>query len=211
MQQPLDQLQAIIGADYDGGFFGGSISVDLKPYVIVIAPKNAGERIDLPLLNYHSDGTLALSSSDGLTNTRELAKAGSALCQWALDLQIGGFTDWYLPSIAELQILCANIDALHYLMGTPILDPSKAKDAGPLYHEFENLLFPNLKPEISKKNAQLFQAGGVEAFETTNYWSSTFTKNGLVAIECFTADTGYDSFASGTEVFAARAVRKVAI
>ena len=211
MLQPIDQIQAIIGADFGGGFFGGSVSVDLKPYVIVIAPKGPGERVDLPLVNHPSSEAIALSPTDGLSNTQALATSGSQLSQWALDLDIGGFSDWYLPSIAELRILCANIDALNFLMHTPILDPSKAKDAGPLYHEFENLLFPDLNPEICKINAQLFQSGGSEAFETSSYWSSSLTKDGLVAIECFTSNGGYDSFGSGTEILSARAIRKVAI
>ena len=106
MLQPIDQIQAIIGADFGGGFFGGSVSVDLKPYVIVIAPKGPGERVDLPLVNH----------------------------------------------------------------------PSRS-----------------------------------EAFETSSYWSSSLTKDGLGAIECFTSNGGYDSFGSGTEILSARAIRKVAI
>lgn len=50
----------------------------------------------------------ATSKSDGLTNTRAMAAAGSEIAQKVLALRIGGHEDWHIPSQADAHVAFAN-------------------------------------------------------------------------------------------------------
>ncbi len=92
-----------------------------------------------------------------------MAEAGSALAQWALGLDIGGFTDWYLPSRDELELLYRafkpTADENFRLSG----DNPSSVPPGYAY----SIDTPPQTPH------EAFRKGGAEAFEALWYWSST--------------------------------------
>ena len=127
-------IPAVIGEPFGGGYFAGYIShtADGNPtHALIVAPaatgatgtgytltanlKWADETVAVPA---SSSLTGADSDFDGKANTdlmMSLIAAGTysagafPAAQFCADLSIGGFTDWYLPSLYELDIAYFNL------------------------------------------------------------------------------------------------------
>ncbi len=93
-----------IGTAFEGGFFAGRFFIGADTYALIVAPKGEGQIDPMPWNGSHKNIAGATSYCDGLTNTKAMAKAGSALAKRILELKIGDFTDWYLPSRLELML-----------------------------------------------------------------------------------------------------------
>jgi len=92
-------LPVAIGAPFEGGRFAGAIDIAGKIYAVVKPP--LAECLH-PRTVWNTSRKLvegAYSLSDGLANTEALAKAGSALAQWALDRKL------HIPSVDELDLV----------------------------------------------------------------------------------------------------------
>lgn len=106
-QAPL--YPTVIGESFGGGYYAGKISTTangVATHYLIVAPKATGEAAGL---QYGPQGTVtgATSVIDGPTNTTNLAARGDTY-QAALfckNLTIGGFTDWYMPALNELEVL----------------------------------------------------------------------------------------------------------
>ena len=101
-----------LGIEFEGGFLAGYIYDDLQPYALVVAPEAEGEKSEIAWGETDKLLKAATSYSNGPANTAAMAKAGSAVAKWALDLKIGGFCDWYLPSRLESLILFGELAPL---------------------------------------------------------------------------------------------------
>jgi hypothetical protein len=96
-----------IGAAYEGGFYGGLISQSgngVPTHALIIAPKATGQS-SRAIKTTNTATTGAGSTFDGLANSNAANDAGHPAAQWARALSIGGFTDWYVPALYELEIL----------------------------------------------------------------------------------------------------------
>ncbi len=95
------QIPTIPGTPFAGGFFIARIHLDGQEYAL-IDPGSAGE-LSGEWGEYGQD-TAATHISDGLKNTTAMAEAGSELAKHARELNIGGFSDWYIPSQHEIAL-----------------------------------------------------------------------------------------------------------
>ena len=93
------------GTPFGGGFYAGRIAFNGDIYATIVSPKNGGEHGPVVWLPNYTEIAGAGSFFDGLANTKAMADAGSDLAKWALALNLGGETDWYLPSRDELELL----------------------------------------------------------------------------------------------------------
>jgi len=106
-----------IGDAFLGGFFAGYISHTangVATHALIVAPRATGASGTGYTLttNYawktsNTTTTGTTSTFDGRANTDAMITAGIALhpaAQFCVNLSIGGFTDWYLPSRFELDI-----------------------------------------------------------------------------------------------------------
>jgi hypothetical protein len=128
------KFPAVIGEPFGGGFFAGYIShtADGSPtHALIVAPRATGatgtgytltttlkwadETVAVPA---HNTLIGASNEFDGKVNTDLMMSliAGSTYsagafpaAQFCADLNIGGFTDWYLPSLLELDIAYFNL------------------------------------------------------------------------------------------------------
>jgi hypothetical protein len=158
------QLPAI-GAPFEGGFFAGLVDVDGDRFALVVAPKFDGEHDDIEWNGSSARVAGAQSYCDGRANTLAMQAAGSVLAGWALDLRIGGFDDWYLPSQDELEICyraCKPTTDRNYLWARSGINLSAVPPTRPYAADF-----PVQTP------LEAFQHEGAEAFEPTWYWTST--------------------------------------
>jgi len=126
--------ESILGIPFGGGYFAGYIShtADGNPtHALIVAPRATGATGTNYTLTTNlkwADETVAVPASstligvssvfDGKANTDlmmsliadETYSAGAfPAAQFCADLSIGGFTDWYLPAVWELDIAYFNL------------------------------------------------------------------------------------------------------
>jgi len=111
-----------VGDTLGGGYFAGTISHTangVPTHALIVAPKaTGGTGTGYPMttnLAWKASNTTTLgtdSTFDGAANTASMVTAGLAnhsAAQFCVGLNIGGFTDWYLPSRYELDIAYFNL------------------------------------------------------------------------------------------------------
>lgn len=152
------------GTAYEGGFFGGIVNINGLQHAIVWAPKAEGETQGL----WHAGkpGLIASSCNDSMANTQAMAKAGSAVAQWALGLSINGHADWCIPSRDVLEL------AYRHLKPTTEETDGWTRcgdnpSSVPVCYPYRTQATP------VQTTAEAFQEGGTEAFEDEWHWTST--------------------------------------
>ena len=189
-----------IGAAFEGGFFTGRFALDGKIYALIVSPKANGEHDDIAYGEYGQEIAGAGSFNDGMANTIAMADAGSDMARWALNLNIDGHTDWYIPSRDELELMYRN------------LKPTTRSNY--VYRHGENpssvpVGYPYTEESPAQTSVEDFQSGGAEAFEDEWYWSSSQFSAYYAWLQYFIDGTQYGDGKS--DEFRARAVRRLII
>lgn len=187
------------GEFIEGGYYAGTINLNGEHVGIVVAAKADGETS----LRWGEPGNdiNAKSCFDGAANTAAMAQHNSELAQWARQLNINGYSDWYIPSRDELELCYRN------------LKPTDEKNWCS-YRDGEN---PNSVPpglfysddDPAQTTAPNFKHGAAEHFDDAWYWSSTQCSANTAFVQVF-ADGGQNGdHKSNTS--RARAVRRFKI
>jgi hypothetical protein len=113
---------AVIGEPFGGGFFAGYISHTADgnaTHALIVAPRATGATgtgytltTNLTWKTSLTTTSGATSNFDGAANTAAIVTAGIAdhpAANFCKNLNIGGFTDWYLPARYELDIAYFNL------------------------------------------------------------------------------------------------------
>lgn len=202
MKSSVAEIPTIIGTALAGGFYVGRIRRGDEVRVLIAAPKAEGQLIDVWNSTYKRvDG--ALSFNDGLANTIAMADTGSKLAKKVRDLRIGGFDDWYIPSLDELEIAYRNLKPTteeNYCYMRSGINLNAVTPSAPYTPEFP-----------LQTQAELFQAGGAEAFDPSWYWTSTQYASGSGYAWCQTFGYGYQGYDDETSKGRARALRSFVI
>ena len=161
--QTADALP-IIGTQMIGGFYVGVINVGDDAYGLIVSPKAVGESTGA--WNGANKAVLGAESyCDGLENTIAMGEAGSTLAQWARTLVIEGYTDWYLPSRDELEIMFRNLK--------PTTQENYASFRDGDNPSSSPVGYPYTEARPSQTTSSAFQLDGAEALEPVWHWSST--------------------------------------
>lgn len=190
-----------IATEHAGGFYAGRIRIDSREYAIVVAPKAAGEHKPTVWHSKYDDVPGAKSWFDGLANTRAMADAGSKVAAWALSLSIGGFTDWYLPSVDELEIV--------YRAFKPTTDENSQWGRAGINLSAVPPTYPYALDLPKQTTIEAFQAAGDEAFAAEAYWTSTQHASNSNDAWCQGFTNGYQDYWSKNFKLRARAVRRL--
>lgn len=187
-----------IGSPLEGGYFAGLFNLNGETFGLIVSPKALGELEEASWGNYGNDLPGAISFNDGLANTRAMAEAESELARWMLALDIAGFTDWYLPSRDELEILYRNLKPTTQQNYCSFRDGENPST--------EPVSYPYTATDPAQTTATAFAEGGEEAFAPRWYWASTQCSPYNAWIQVF--DAGSQSYGRKGYENRARAVRR---
>ena len=110
-----------IGSAYGGGFFVGQISTagnGIADYNLVIGPLASAQSASKQWKTSNTSTTGTSSVIDGPTNSSNMNNATHPAAQFCEGLTIGGFSDWYLPALNELEICYYNLKPTTYVNNT---------------------------------------------------------------------------------------------
>jgi len=164
MKSSEAEIQPILGTSMGGGFYAGRVRVGADVFALILAPKADGE-ITGPWSASSKNVEGADSYFDGVANTLAMAGADSELALAARALRVGDCDDWYIPSQDELEIIYRNLK--------PTTDKNSHYGRSGLNASAVTPTYPYTPTEPAQTLADVFQAGGAEAFEGEWYWSST--------------------------------------
>ena len=205
-------IPAVIGEPFGGGFFAGYIShtADGNPtHALIVAPSATGAtgggytlttNLQWKTANTTTAGTT--SAFDGAVNTAAMVTAGIAdhpAAEFCVNLSIGGFTDWYLPSRFEMDIAYFNLKPTTGANNTSwgINDYSVPKRTA------NNTLTYPQQTYVTAFNAS------TEAFVVDNHWSST--ENFATSAWGLFFSSGVQSGTNKTTSSRVRAFRRIAL
>jgi hypothetical protein len=194
----------VIGQAFGGGFFAGYISTagnGVADYYLVIAPKASGQAGGV--LDWKNAATSTAGTDsviNGPTNSANMNNASHPAAEFCEGLTIGGFSDWYMPAKNELEVCYYNLKPTTTSNFTASgintnAVPSRGSD------------YTSGTPAQTSVSA--FQSGGAEAFNASNYWTSTQASSTAAWIAGF--GDGEQTTSTKTSGFRVRAVRRVPV
>jgi hypothetical protein len=182
------------GDPYQGGFYAGQIKVGTNWYAVVVSPLSQQTLLQSATSTLLGLTTQAKSLDDGWSNTNELVSYvpndSFPAASYCYNLLYNGYSDWYLPSIMELELAYRTLKpttAPNILVQSPVSDIT-GTNATPLYTENATLWPSTTLPEKltnysnvgavafapSVTSSVVFQGSEViEGFREQNYWSSS--------------------------------------
>ena len=187
------------GTQFEGGFYVGRFRLGDKTCLLIVAPKAKGET-EGTWQRITNDVPDCRSFFDGMTNTAALSMVGSPIARWAMQLDINGFDDWYLPSRDELELLYRHLKPTaesNYVWRHG--DNPSSVPAG----------YPYTDELPLQTSVTAFQDDGPEAFSASWYWSSTQYSRSYAWGQYFGGGSQYGNAKSYTG--RARAVRRLVI
>lgn len=97
-----------LGEFSQGGYYVGSVVVGSITYGILVSPisTQSPSLLAWKTTNTTTAGTTSLV--DGLSNSNNMNDVNHPAAKYCLDLSSGGYTDWYLPSRDELNLIYVN-------------------------------------------------------------------------------------------------------
>ena len=184
-----------VGSLLDADLYVGRILIAGRPFAILLPPKAIAEHAATIWIARGKSVPEALSWNDGLANTEAMARAGSRLAQWALDLR------FYIPSVDELE--------LAYRALKPTAETNTVWGRSGVNASADPPTHPYTADLPQQTALEAYRAGGTEAFEPEAHWTSTqhASDSSLAWSQYFINGYQYD-WSKGVKL-RARAVRRL--
>lgn len=204
----------VIGQSLEGGYFAGYISHTangVATHALIVAPRASGASgTGYPLTTSYqwktslTTTTNASSTFDGAANTAAMVTAGIAshpAANFCVDLDIGGYSDWYLPARYELDIAYFN------------LKPTTASNTLGYGENSYSVPKRTTSTAASRTSVAAFQSDGLEAFVASSHWSSSQSGSERAARLDFSsgAVSLSTSTSNKTLTYRVRAFRRIAL
>jgi len=163
-----------IGAAYEGGFFAGRIRYQGIIWYLIVAPRDTGATgtgytLTTDLQWKASNNATANTGSviNGASNTAAMVAANIAnhpAANFCVNLSIGGYSDWHLPALYELDIAYQNLK--------PTTDSNNTSFGINPYSVPERTV-NRTAGDPAQTSVSAFQSTGSEPFVTERHWSSS--------------------------------------
>jgi hypothetical protein len=200
-----------IGTAFGGGFFAGQIDQSGTIYNLAVGPV-ASSQSQLQWKTTKTSTAGTASVIDGPTNSSNMNNASHPCAQFCEGLTIGGFSDWYMPAINELEVCYYNLK--------PSTTANNTGSTGQNSNSVPARPSAYTSGDPAQTSAADFQTGtGAQAYDVTAplsfapgaYWSSTSNSTNYARGMGF--DTGIykttNNFAYKTDSLRVRAIRRV--
>ena len=199
------EVPLAIGDAMGGGFYAGKISTTangVATHYLIVAPKALGNTANLAWGPYGYSG-ISMTSA-GPSNSAALAAKGASYqaAVFCENLTIGGYSDWYLPTKHELEVL--------YYFLKPTTSNLTGSGSNPLAVSPEPISTNYTISSPAQTSAGIgFRVGETQAFTSSRYWSSSEIGWGAVWSQDFSSGTQYDDAKIGQNNV--RAIRRLPI
>jgi hypothetical protein len=194
----------VIGSVLGGGFFAGQISTagnGVANFNLVVGPVSTAQASrQWKTTNTDTPGTSSVI--DGPTNSANMNNASHPAAQFCEGLTIGGFSDWYMPALNELEVCYFNLKPT---TATNSTGSGINANAVPARASNYTLGTP------AQTSATDFKDTGAEDFTGTSYWSSTQFSVVTAAWRQFFANGSQGGVYGKDYSYIVRAVRRVPV
>ena len=162
-----------IGDAYEGGFFAGYMSHttnSVATHRLILSPKSSGESSTALEIENPVTTLSGMSDYDGVTNTGILSATGNSdAADFVEGLTIDGYTDWYIPTMIEMQIIYFHLKPATWTnwagRGTNAYQvPARTTN-------WDSTSSPGADP--AQTTLTDFQSGGGEDLSTSFHWTSS--------------------------------------
>ena len=195
------------GEAFGGGFFAGQISTagnSIADYNLVVGPVASAESSGKKWKTSNTTTAGTSSAIDGPTNSANMNDASHPAAEFCEAVNVGGFTDWYMPAKNELDVCYYNLKpttTLNYAYGTSGINANAVPARTTVY---------TAATPPTQTSAAIFQTGGAQTFGPQYFWSSTEFSAPYAWNQLF--DDGAADSASKTYTSRrVRAIRRVAV
>ena len=194
-----------IGDAFGGGFFAGQISTagnSIADYNLVVGPVASAQNTSKQWKTTNTSTAGTDSVIDGPTNSSNMNNASHPAAQFCEAVNVGGFTDWYMPARNELEVCYFNLKPTTTANTSSGINPNAVPARASSY----------TSGNPAQTSATNFQDTGTEYFAAEFYWSSTQFSADLARRQRFSngyQSTNYDG--GKTNSNHVRAIRRVAV
>lgn len=197
-----------IGGSLEGGFYAGLISQNadgVATHALIVAPASSGYNGESTLLfkTSNSGSTSMTSVFDGATNTANNANTSHPAANYCAGLSIGGYSDWYLPALYELEIAYYNLK--------PSTTSNNTSSSGGNNYAVPQRPGTYTSGNPSRTAVTAFRTGGAEDFLTEDHWTSTQYSGSSGQAWVVSFSNGEQRTNNKADYFYVRAFRKVAL
>lgn len=194
-----------IGSAFGGGFFAGQISTagnGIADYNLVVGPVASAQNTSKQYRTSIASGD-PTSLIDGPANSATMNSATYPAAYFCEGLTIGGFSDWYMPAMNELEVCYYNLKPT-----TQSNNTSSGININAVPARASN--YTTGTP--AQTSATDFRSTGAEPFIDSFYWSSTSgVFNATTAVGQYFDRGQQVTYASKTYASRVRAIRRVAV
>jgi len=192
-----------IGSALGGGYFAGQISTagnGIADYNLVVGPVASAQNSSKQWKTSATTTAGTSSVIDGPTNSSNMNNASHPAAQFCEGLTIGGFSDWYMPALNELEICYFNLKPTNN---------SNTPSVGANVNAVPARATGYTSGNPAQTTAADFKNTGSENFTAGSYWSST-QYNNIRGWE-ISFDNGNPSYTYKPNYQNVRAIRRVAV
>jgi hypothetical protein len=191
-----------IGDAYGGGFYAGQISTagnGIADYNLVVGPAASAQGGGL--WKTSQTGGDPTSVINGPANSATMNSATYPAAQFCEAVSTGGFSDWYMPAMNELEVCYFNLKPY-----TTNNNTASGINANAVPARASNYTAGNPAQTLA---AAFVTGTGAEAFTGTSYWASTQQAARYAKVQSFYQ--GRQTYSYKDFTASVRAIRRVAV